>query len=228
MSGSIRVLIADDHLIVREGLRLILETAEEFELVGEAADGAEAVQLAGQLKPDVVLMDLQMPRLDGLAAIQQIRAQRPEIAVVILTTYNEDDRMIRGLRAGALGYLLKDTDRETLLNTIRAAARGETLLKPEIMTRVLARADSAPLSTPTKTPSASGLTERELQVLGLIVLGAQNKEIAARLNITERTVKAHLASIFNRLGVSSRTEAAAVAIRRGLVEGMRDGRTLGS
>ncbi len=217
MSKAIRVLIADDHLIVREGLQLILETAEEFELVGEAADGAEAVQLANQLKPDVILMDLQMPHVDGLTAIEQIRAQQPQIAIVILTTYNEDDRMIRGLRAGALGYLLKDTDRETLLNTIRAAARGQTLLKPEIMARVLAHAE--PPSTPasTRVPAASELTEREREVLELLVQGAQNKEIAARLNITERTVKAHLASIFNRLGVNSRTEAAALAVRMGIV-----------
>jgi NarL family two-component system response regulator YdfI len=164
--------------------------------------------------PDVVLMDLQMPRLDGLAAIDQIRAQHPEIAIVILTTYNEDDRMVRGLRAGALGYLLKDTDRETLLNAIRAASRGETFLKPEILQRVLAQAVTAPAS-PAAGPAE--LTDREKQVLALIVRGAQNKEIAARLGITERTVKAHLASIFNRLGVNSRTEAAAVAVRRRIV-----------
>lgn len=213
----IRVLVADDHLIVREGLQLILETANEFELVGQAADGAQAVQLANRLKPDVILMDLQMPNVDGLTAISQIRVQQPDVAIVILTTYNEDDRMIRGLRAGARGFLLKDTDRATLLNTIRAAARGETLLKPEIMARVLAHTDAAP---PPATASASGateLTERERQVLQFLVRGAQNKEIARQLNITERTVKAHLANIFNRLGVNSRTEAATVAIRLGLV-----------
>lgn len=217
MTKPIRVLIADDHLIVREGLQLIMETADEFELVGEAADGAQAVQLANKLKPDVILMDLQMPNVDGLTAIAQIRTQQPDIAIVILTTYNEDDRMIRGLRAGARGYLLKDTDRETLLNTIRAAARGETLLKPEIMARVLAHADSAPAVAPARTPGGTELTEREKQVLQLLVRGAQNKEIAFQLNITERTVKAHLASIFNRLGVNSRTEAAALAVRMGLV-----------
>jgi NarL family two-component system response regulator YdfI len=217
MTKPIRVLIADDHLIVREGLQLILETADEFELVGEAVDGAQAVQLAHKLKPDVILMDLQMPNVDGLTAIAQIRTQQPDIAIVILTTYNEDDRMIRGLRAGARGYLLKDTDRETLLNTIRAAARGETLLKPEIMARVLAHADSAPAVASARTPGGTELTEREKQVLQLIVRGAQNKEIAFQLNITERTVKAHLASIFNRLGVNSRTEAAALAVRMGLV-----------
>ncbi|MGE5264803.1 MAG: response regulator [Acidobacteriota bacterium] len=217
MTKPIRVLIADDHLIVREGLQLIMETADEFELVGEAADGAQAVRLANKLKPDVILMDLQMPNVDGLTAIAQIRAQQPDIAIVILTTYNEDDRMIRGLRAGARGYLLKDTDRETLLNTIRAAARGETLLKPEIMARVLAHADSAPTVAPARIPGGTELTEREKQVLRLLVRGAQNKEIAFQLNITERTVKAHLASIFNRLGVNSRTEAAALAVRMGLV-----------
>ena len=122
MSESIRVLIADDHLIVREGLRLILETGEGFELAGEAADGAEAVRLAKELQPDVILMDLRMPNVDGLTAIERLRAEQPQVAVVILTTYNEDDLMLRGLRAGARGYLLKDTDRDTLLNTIRAAA----------------------------------------------------------------------------------------------------------
>jgi len=214
MSETIRVLIADDHLIVREGLRLILETGAGIELVGEAANGEQALRLATELKPNVVLMDLQMPVMDGLTALERLRAEHPDIAVVILTTYNEGDLMIRGLRAGARGYLLKDTDRETLLNTIRAAARGESLLKPEIMERVLAHTDSIPVA---KKSSGVELTERERQVLSLLVGGAQNKEIAAQLDISERTVKAHLASIFNRLGVNSRTEAVAVAMKNGLV-----------
>src|SRR5512142_1715856 len=138
MPTPLRVLIADDHLIVRQGLRLILETAPEFELVGEAADGAEAVRLAGQLQPDVVLMDLRMPGMDGLAAIEHLHAEQPQVAVVILTTFNEDELMLRGLRAGAKGFLLKDTSREALFNAIRAAARGETLLKPEVLARLLA------------------------------------------------------------------------------------------
>ena len=213
MSESIRILVADDHLIIRQGLRLILETQEGFDMVGEAADGAEAVRLCAELHPQVVLMDLRMPGMDGLTAIEQLRVKQPEIAVVILTTFNEDDLMMRGLRAGAKGYLLKDTDRETLFNTIRAAARGQTLLKPEILARVLANAGS-------ETPSAmaeSELTERELEVLRGVAQGERSKEIALRLGISERTVKAHLASIYNRLGVDSRAAAIAVAAQKGLL-----------
>lgn len=213
MTETIRVLIADDHLIVREGLRLILETGEGFELVGEAADGAEAVRLANELKPDVVLMDLRMPGVDGLTAIERLHVEQPQVAVVILTTYNEDDLMMRGLRAGARGYLLKDTDRATLLDTIRAAARGETLLKPEIMARLLARAETA--SPGTNDPLA--LSDREREVLAGVARGERSKEIGARLSISERTVKAHLASIYNKLGVDSRAAATAIATQRGLI-----------
>ena len=144
MMSLIRVLITDDHLIVREGLRLILETAEGIEVVGEAADGVECLQLAAALQPAVILMDLRMPRMDGITAIEQLRREHPAIAIVILTTYNEDDLMIRGLQAGARGYLLKDTSREKLLDTIQAAAKGETLLKPEFLARVLALYASPP------------------------------------------------------------------------------------
>ena len=140
MPDPIRILVADDHLIIRQGLRLILETEPGFELVGEAADGAEAVRLCAELHPAVVLMDLRMPGMDGLTAIERLQVEQPGIAVIILTTFNEDDLMIRGLQAGAKGYLLKDTDRETLFNSIRAAARGDTLLKPEIMARLLSKA----------------------------------------------------------------------------------------
>jgi two-component system, NarL family, response regulator YdfI len=215
MDKPLRVLIADDHLIIREGLRLILETVEDMELAGEALDGAEAVRLAGELQPDVVLMDLRMPGMDGLAAIERLRQEQPQIAVVILTTYNEDDLMRRGLRAGARGYLLKDTSREALLNTIRAAARGEMLLKPEIVAGLLAHDEGA--APPTRPPSPLELTEREGEVLAAVARGERSKEIASRLGITERTVKAHLASIYNKLGVDSRAAAIAVAARRGLL-----------
>ena len=216
MSDSIRLLIADDHLIVRQGLRLILETEDGFELVGEASDGAEAVQLAGELHPDVILMDLRMPGMDGLAAIEQLAEKQPEIAVVILTTFNEDDLMVRGLRAGAKGFLLKDTDRETLFDSIRAAARGETLLKPEVMARLLAQTQSS--SGAKSQPANVDLTEREMEVLQAAAQGKTSKEIAFALGISERTVKAHLASIYQKLGVDSRAAAIATAAGRGWLE----------
>ena len=212
----IRVLITDDHLIVREGLRLILETADDIEVVGEATNGAECLELVPKLNPQVILMDLQMPRMDGITAIGHLRKDFPEVAIVILTTYNEDDLMVKGLRAGARGYLLKDSSRESLLDSIHAAAKGETLLKPEILARVL-----APQSQPKPVSSAqtdSTLTERELEVLQLAAKGERNKEIAYRLGITERTVKAHLQSIYQKYGVDSRAAAVAVAAGKGLLE----------
>jgi len=213
MSDPIRILVADDHLIIRQGLRLILETEAGFELVGEAADGAEAVRLCAELHPAVVLMDLRMPGVDGLTAIERLQAEQPQIAVIILTTFNEDDLMLRGMQAGAKGYLLKDTDRETLFNSIRAAARGETLLKPEIMARLLSKAGA--VNTPAN--ARTDLTERELEVLKRVAQGERSKEIAVRLGISERTVKAYLASIYNKLGVDSRAAAIAIAAQKGLL-----------
>ncbi len=212
----IRVMITDDHLIVREGLRLILETADDIEVVGEAVDGAECIELVAKLNPQVILMDLQMPRMDGITAIEHLRKDFPEIAIVILTTYNEDDLMIRGLQSGARGYLLKDSSRENLLDAIHAAAKGETLLKPDILARVL-----APQSTPKPASTAqtdSMLTERELEVLICASRGERNKEIAYKLGITERTVKAHLQSIYQKFGVDSRAAAVAVAAAQGLLK----------
>jgi len=212
----IRVLITDDHLIVREGLRLILETASDIEVVGEARDGVECLELAAEHKPDLVLMDLQMPRMDGITAIEHLRKNHPQIAVVILTTYNEDNLMIRGLHLGARGYLLKDSSRETLLDTIHAAVKGETLLKPEILARVLA-AQVQPRPAAAAQPGIA-LTERELQVLQAAARGERSKEIAQKLRITERTVKAHLASIYQKFGVDSRAAAVAAAAQHGLLE----------
>ena len=213
MNEPIRVLIADDHLIVREGLRLILESEDDFDLIGEARDGAQAVELAAELNPDVILMDLRMPRMDGLTAIEILQRQQPQIAIVILTTFNEDDLMRKGLGLGARGYLLKDTERSTLFNTIRAAARGETLLKPEIIESLLGK-------TPKSTPAADAdiaLTDRELEVLAAVALGERSKEIAYQLGITERTVKAHLSNIYSKLGVDSRAAAVSEAMRRGIL-----------
>ncbi len=193
---DIRVVIADDHVIVREGVRLILETGQDIELVGDATDGAMAVRLVGELQPDVVLMDLRMPGMDGLQAIEHIHAQWPQVAIVILTTYNEDALMLRGLQAGACGYLLKDTSRETLLDAIRTAARGETLLQPEIMARILSltsRTGQAPTSS-SVVPRVD-LTDREREVLAGVARGERSKEIAAHLGIAERTVKTYLSSI---------------------------------
>ncbi len=224
MSDPIRVLVADDHLIIRQGLRLIFETCDDIQLVGEAADGAEAVRLAGELRPDVVLMDLRMPGMDGLSAIERLHETQSELAVVILTTFNEDELMLRGLQAGARGYLLKDTGREALFNAIRAAARGETLLKPEIMARLLAFTQAKAASrAPAPEGAASAargpaLSEREKEVLAGVARGERSKEIAAHLGISERTVKAHLDSIFNKLGVDSRAAAVSEALKRGLLE----------
>ena len=215
MNETLRILIADDHLIVREGLRLILETEPGFELVGEASDGAEAIQLATELQPDVILMDLRMPRLDGLSAIERLRKEQPHIAIVILTTFNEDELMRQGLQAGARGYLLKDTDRGTLFNTIRAAARGETLLQPEIIAKLLI--PSQHQHEPHAPDTGIELTDRELEVLEAVAQGERNKEIAYHLGITERTVKAHLTSIYNKLGVDSRAAAVSEAMKLGIL-----------
>jgi two-component system, NarL family, response regulator YdfI len=209
----IRVVIADDHMLVREGLRTILELAGDIELVGEATDGAEAVRLAGELLPDVVLMDLRMPNVDGIEALQQIKARYPAVEVVILTTYDDDAHILKGLRSGARGYLLKDAGRNALFEAIRAAARGESLLPASVVDRVVAN-----LGEPLRERAQPDvLSEREHEVLVMLADGAPNKAIASRLEITERTVKAHVTSIFNKLGVNSRAEAVAVALRGGLL-----------
>ena len=217
MSEAIRVLIADDHEVVRDGLRMILEAEEGFTVVGEAGDGAQAVDLTGQLQPQVVLMDLRMPRMDGLEAIERIRDTWPDVAIVILTTYNEDDLMLRGLKAGALGYLLKDTNRRMLIDTLRAAVRGEALLLPDVIARALSAAPASPSASRLTSSKGPKLTEREQQVLRRAAEGERSKEIAAGLGITERTVKSHLSSIYNKLGVDSRAAAVAEAAKRGLL-----------
>nr|WP_201393217.1 response regulator transcription factor [Ktedonobacter sp. SOSP1-85] len=217
----LRILVADDHLVVRKGLRLLLEEmGEGFVLVGEAVDGKEAIRLTDELQPDVVLMDIRMPGMDGLEAIEQIHCSWPHVAVVILTTYTDDEALLRGLQAGACGYLLKETSAETLFHAIRTAARGEFLLQPEIMARILAQTyRSEPKSSPW-APSGNStveLTERERAILIAVARGERSKEIAQHLGVSERTVKAHLTNIYTKLNVDSRASAVASALERGLL-----------
>jgi DNA-binding NarL/FixJ family response regulator len=203
----IRVLLAEDHSIVRAGLEDLLSNVEDFAVVGTAVDGAEAVALAAEHRPDVVLMDLLMPRLDGTEATRRIVDADPAVRVVVLTSFSESDRILDALDAGAIGYLLKDAEPDELFRSIRAAARGDSPLAPKVAREVLAvRRDR----------QASGLTDRELEVLGLVRAGLPNKLIARRLEISEKTVKAHLTNVFMRIGVSDRTQAALWAERHGV------------
>ena len=222
---KIRVIIADDHLMVRTGLRVMLGTSEEIDLVGEASDGAAAVNLVEEQRPHVVLMDLRMPGMGGIEAIKQIHKRWPSVAVIILTTYNEDELMIQGLQAGARGFLLKDIDLDVLVQAIRAAARNEILMPPKIMERLLARAAQATRSTSERASSRiriqPALSEREVEVLSGVARGERSKEIAARLNITERTVASYLTTIYAKLGVDSRASAVAIAIERGILPTQR-------
>lgn len=224
MSNTIRVMVVDDHPIVREGLRLMLATSDDLALVGDAADGSTALQIIAELQPDVVLLDMRMPGIGGLEVLEQIRANWRQIAVLILTTYDEDELILRGLQAGASGYLLKESPLETLFHAIRAAARGEVVMQPEIMARVLAHTAHAPGSSPPSLPLSSAtlpssmeLTKREQEVLAGVVHGERSKEIAKRLGITERTVRAYLTTIYTKLNVDSRASAVAAAMERGLL-----------
>ncbi|MFC9707707.1 response regulator [Paenibacillus sp. NPDC056933] len=212
---TIRILIVDDHLVVREGLKLILETNQRYAVVAEASNGMEAIRLLDAYKPDIILLDLNMPVMGGLDTMTAIKAKGLDIPVIILTTYNEDEMMIRGLVLGAKGYLLKDTGREMIFRSIDAALRGETLLLPEITEKVFANKmlGKAKESSSAKT----SLTEKELIVLQAIARGSRSKEIGFDMGISERTVKTHLTSIYNKLGVDSRSQAVAVAAERGIL-----------
>jgi DNA-binding NarL/FixJ family response regulator len=204
-----RILIADDHSVVRQGLRMFLALDPDLEVVGEAPDGAEALRLARDLKPDVVLMDLLMPEMDGIAATQAIRKEVPDVEVIALTSVLEDASVVGAIRAGAIGYLLKNTEADELRRAIRAAADGQVQLSPEAAARLI-REVRAP-----ESPEA--LTERETEVLRLLAEGKANKEIAHGLRIGEKTVKTHVSNILAKLGVQSRTQAALYAVQIGLV-----------
>ncbi|GIG66717.1 response regulator transcription factor [Phytomonospora endophytica] len=205
----IRLLIADDHPIVRDGLRGMFASAPGFEVLGEAADGAEAVRMARALAPDVILMDLRMPGMDGLTAINELARLGVTARVLVLTTYDTDAHVLPAIEAGATGYLLKDSPREELLRAARAAAKGETVLSPSVASWLMNRV---------KAPARRLLSARELEVLGLVASGNTNREAAARLFITEATVKSHLLNIYAKLGVSDRAAAVAEAYNQGLLK----------
>lgn len=209
MAMAIRILITDDHGVVRQGLRMYLGLDPELEVVGEAANGEEALRMARELRPDVVLMDLLMPVMDGIAATGKIRAELPDVEVIALTSVLEDASVSGAVRAGAIGYLLKNTEAEDLGRAIKAAADGQVQLAPEAAVRLM-REVRAP-----ESPEA--LTERETEVLKLVARGKANKQISHTLSIGEKTVKAHVSSILAKLGVQSRTQAALYALRIGLV-----------
>lgn len=211
----IRILIADDHAVVRQGLRMFLTLDEDFEIIGEATNGAEAVNLARELQPDVVLMDLLMPVKDGITAIGEIRREMPDVEVIALTSVLEDASVVGAVKAGAIGYLLKDTQSDELRRAIKAAAEGQVQLSPQAAARLMREV---------RTPeSPETLTDRETEVLRLLAGGYANKEIARELIIGEKTVKTHVSNILAKLGVQSRTQAALYAVRIGLVPAPPEG-----
>ena len=202
---KINILIVDDHPVVREGLAGMLAGQPDFEVVALAANGAEGVAMYGQHTPDVVLMDLRMPVLDGVGAIEQIREKRPSAHILVLTTYDSDADIVRAIEAGATGYLLKDAPRDELFRSIRAAARGESALSPAVASRLMSRM---------RAPAEENLSAREIEVLQLVARGTSNKEIGKQLHISTATVKTHLIHIYDKLGVNDRTSAVTVALER--------------
>lgn len=212
MSELIRVLVADDHAIVRDGVKALLATEDDIEVVGEAANGQEAVEQTARLKPDVVLMDLEMPVMDGIEAIRLIAKSRPDVSVLVLTSFATDDKVFPAIKSGALGYLLKDSSPEDLVEAIRQVRRGESSLHPTIARKLLREVSAPPEQPRTEDP----LTQRELEVLQLIAAGKSNREIASELVISEATVRTHVSNILGKLHLASRTQAALYALREGI------------
>jgi NarL family two-component system response regulator LiaR len=212
VAEPIRVLLVDDHAVVREGLRAFLELQEGIEIAGEAADGEEAIAATLELEPDVVLMDLVMPRLDGLAAMRALREQAPAARVIVLTSFLDDDKLMPALRAGAAGYLLKNAEPQELVRAVRAASAGEALLDPVVAARLVETLAAEGVHDPLER-----LTAREREVLVLIGRGFPNKLIARELGVAEKTVKTHVGNVLGKLGISDRTQAAVLAVRAGVV-----------
>jgi NarL family two-component system response regulator LiaR len=212
VADAIRIVLADDHAVVREGLRAFLELQEGIEVVGEAADGEEAVEEAERLRPDVMLMDLVMPRLDGVGAMRELRRRRPEIRVIVLTSFAEDERLLPAIQAGAAGYLLKNVEPRELARAVRAAHAGQALLDPAVAARLVEA-----IAQPAGDPPRAALTPREREILALVARGLSNKRIARELGVSEKTVKTHVGHVLAKLGATDRTEAAVRAVQAGLV-----------
>ena len=214
MSEKIRILIADDHAIVREGLRALLATESDLELVGEASDGVQAVSKAHALKPDVILLDMMMPRKDGLEALIEIKQDNPEARVIVLTSFSDDEKVFSAIRNGALGYLLKDSSPQDLLQAIHTVANGEGFLSPSIASKVMREINQPPKLPPTKDP----ITEREVEILQFVAKGLTNDEIAEKLVVSERTVRTHVSNILAKLQLANRTQAALYALKEGIAK----------
>lgn len=212
MTSPIRVLVADDHVVVRKGLSALLATEPDIEVVGEAENGHEAVTQAERLRPDVILMDLVMPELDGIEAIHRITTHQPEARILVLTSFAADDKVFPAIKAGALGYLLKDSGPEELVGAIHQVYRGESSLHPAIARKLLQELSRPSEQPPTPEP----LTEREVEVLQLVARGRSNREIAGKLTISEATARTHVSNILHKLHLASRTQAALYALREGL------------
>ena len=212
---QIRILVVDDHEVVRDGIVGNLVRQLDFAIVGQASNGLEAVQRAAELSPDIILMDLRMPELDGVEAMIRIKQANPEIKFIVFTTYSDDEYLFAAIKAGAKGYLLKDAPREDLFKAIRAVSRGDSLIQPVFTTKVL---DKLASELSRKSTGADTLSDREIEVLDLVAKGVSNKDIADQLSIAQSTVKTHVTSIFQKLNVTTRTEAVTTALKRGIIQ----------
>lgn len=210
MSDKIKIIIVDDHPIVRDGLNAVLSTQKDFEVIGEAGNGEEAIKLYQNLKPDVILLDLEMPVIDGLETINKLTVTNPEVKIIVLTVFDTDDRIISAIKAGARGYLIKDEPRDKIFNAVRVVYQGGSLIDPLMISKIINKNDN-------DNKNEEKLTEREMEVLKLMSEGLLNKQISGQLFISERTVKFHVSSILTKLNAGNRTEAVSIAVHKGLV-----------